>query len=64
MVEIIQVALVLVLQLMEEVEEVESESRQRMVDRCWKPTGAEELNIFWSEASATTVTDNKAVNAR
>ena len=63
-VEIILVAFVLILELMEEVEDVESESCRRTVDRRWKPTGAEELDIFGSEGIATTVTDNEAVNAR
>jgi len=63
-VEIIWVTLVLILQLVEEVEDVESESCRRTINRCWKPTGTDELDVFGSGAIATTVTDDEAVNAR
>jgi len=64
MVEIIWVALALILQLVEEVEDVETKGRRRPFDRRWKPADTEELDIIWNGAIAIAVTDNKAVNTR
>ena len=64
MVEIVWIALVLILQFMEEVKDVESERSRRTVDRCWKPAGTDELDMFGSGAIATAVMEDEAVNAR
>lgn len=63
-VKIIKVTLTLVLQLMEEVEDVKSERGRRTFNRCWKPTGAEELNVFGRVVTTMTVADNEAVGTR
>ena len=64
MVKVIGIALVLILKLREEVEDVEGKCRCRTVDRCWKPACTEELSVFWEDSIATTVTDNETVNTR
>ena len=64
MVEIIWIALVLILELVEEVENVKGECRCRTVNHCRKPVCIEELDIFGKGRITTTVTDNKTVNAR
>jgi len=64
MVEIIRVALALILQLVEEVEDIETERRRRPFNRRRKPAGTEELDIIRNGAIAIAVTDNEAVNAR
>jgi len=63
MVKVVSVALVLILKLREEVEDVEGECRCRTADRCWKPAYTEELCMFRGSA-ATAVADNETVNTR
>jgi len=62
--EIVWVALALILQFMEEVEEVERKCRRRSFDCRRKPADTDELDIFGNGNTATTVTDDEAVNAR
>ena len=64
MVEVIRIALVLILKLVEEVENIKGECRCRTVNRCRKPVRIEELNVFGKGSITTTVTDNKMVNTR
>ena len=64
MVEVIWIALVLILKLVEEVENIKGECRCRTVNRCRKPVHIEELNVFGKGPITTTVTDNETVNAR
>ena len=63
-VEIIWIALVLILELVEEVENVKGECHCRTINRCQKPVCIKELDIFGKGRITTTVTDNKTVNAR
>jgi len=63
MVEIIWIALALILQLVEEVEDVEGKCRRRTFDRRRKPAGTKELDTSWGGVIATTVTDDKTMNA-
>lgn len=64
MVEIIWVAFIPILQLVEEVEDVESECCRRTFDRRRKPAATEELNTFGRRAVTVTVPHNEAVCAR
>ena len=64
MVEVVWIALVLILEIVEEVEEVEGECCCRTVDHCRKPVDIEELNDFGKGHITTAVKDNKMVNAR
>ena len=63
-VEVVWIALVLILETVEEVEEVEGECHCRTVDRCRKPVYIEELNGFGKGCFTTAVTDNEMMNAR
>ena len=64
MVEIIWIALVLVLELVEEIEDVKGEYCCRSFDRCRKPVCTEELNAFGkgSIMATATVTDDETVD--
>ena len=62
MVEIICVALILILQLVEEVEEIESECCGRAFDCRREPTGMEELNTSGGRAVTITVLDDETVD--
>ena len=64
MVEIIWVAFVLVLELVEEVEDIESECCFRTFNCCWKPAGTEKLVASGNRGTARAVTDNEAVSTR
>ena len=64
MVEVIWIALVLVLELVEEVENIKGECRRRTVYCCRKPACTEELIVFEKGSITTAVADNKLVNAR
>ena len=63
-VEVVWIALVLILETVEEVEEVKGECRCRTVDRCWKPVYIKELNGFGKGCFTTAVMDNETMNAR
>lgn len=65
-VEIVGVALILILQLVEKVEEIEGERRRRTDDRRREPTDTEKLNVLGniiSKPAAATVPDNEAVDS-
>ena len=64
MVEVVWIALVLILEIVEEVEVVEGECCCRTVDRCRKPVDVKELNDFGKGHITTAVKDNETVNAR
>ena len=64
MIEVIRVTFVLILQLVEEVKDVESERCRRLMDRCWKPAGTEELDTFGRAAITVAVLDDEAVGPR
>ena len=48
MIEIIRIALIAVLQLMEKVQEPKCEHCQRPINSCREPVSAEELGMVWN----------------
>ena len=63
-IEVIRVALVLILKLMKEVEDVKGEHGGRIFECCRKPTSTEELIVFGGGITTTTVPDDKAMSTR
>lgn len=64
MVEVVWIALVLILEVVEEVEQAKVKCCCRTIDRCRITAFVEELNVFEKDSTATAVTDNKTVNTR
>ena len=63
-IEVIWVALVLILKLMKEVEDVKGEHGGRIFECCRKPTSTEELIVFRGGITTTAVPDNEAMSTR
>ena len=63
-IEVIRVALVLILKLMKEVEDVKGEHGGRIFERCRKPTSTEELIVFGGGITTTAVPDDEAMSTR
>ena len=64
MIEVIQVALVLILKLMKEVKDVKGEHGGRIFKHCRKPTSAEEFIVFGGGITTTAVPDDEAMSTR
>jgi hypothetical protein len=64
-IKVVRVALIAVLQLMEEIQEVECECRRGSVDRCGEPASTKDLRVLGNRlphVAATAEANNETVN--